>query len=278
MTTTANGAQPTVYGHFISQPTRSVIWALNMKNVPFTFVKRQPIVGDGNKPEFLAKFPTGTFPALEDGDLRITEGNAILTYLAQKHQWTDWYPGCESTPASESEWLNRYQKRAVIDMWLHWLHLNLRPASMIVFRVFITNLKIANDDAALTEVAPKMGKQLAQGVEALRDPFEVLSCVLASQHRNGIPFICSASPTSGPTLVDIAFYSELDQLETMGFADAVQLFKEYPSIVRWMGEMKKLPKHDDVRRTLRKVSAMFHPIVMKAVAAMPPLPRSRSKL
>jgi glutathione S-transferase len=35
--------------------------------------------------EFRAKFPTGMAPALEDGDLRISESGAIALYLAHKH-------------------------------------------------------------------------------------------------------------------------------------------------------------------------------------------------
>lgn len=36
--------------------------------------------------EFRAKFPTGMAPAIEDGDLRISESAAILLYLAEKHR------------------------------------------------------------------------------------------------------------------------------------------------------------------------------------------------
>jgi glutathione S-transferase len=37
-------------------------------------------------PEYRAKFPTGQAPAIEDGELRISESGAILLYLAEKHR------------------------------------------------------------------------------------------------------------------------------------------------------------------------------------------------
>lgn len=95
-----------IYGHWVSQPSRAVMWALKMKNVPFKFVEINPQTGDTQKPDFLAKFPTHTIPTMEyDGlycsrsinfflqlETKIAESNAILLFLAERFGWDDLYP------------------------------------------------------------------------------------------------------------------------------------------------------------------------------------------
>jgi glutathione S-transferase len=51
--------------------------------VPFT---TKPMTrADLRGPEYRAKFPTGLSPAIEDGDVRISESAAIALYLAHQH-------------------------------------------------------------------------------------------------------------------------------------------------------------------------------------------------
>jgi len=78
-----------VHGVPLSQPWRAVVWPLLIKRVPFTNVMAVP--GGAGKlgtsaPTFLAKFPTGTVPAIEAPcGTKITEAAAILTFLADTH-------------------------------------------------------------------------------------------------------------------------------------------------------------------------------------------------
>ena len=66
--------------------------------------------------EFLAINPMGRVPALVDGDLKLWESNAILTYLAQK------FPGTNALPTD-------LEGRADADRWLHWQNAHLMMAS-----------------------------------------------------------------------------------------------------------------------------------------------------
>ena len=43
-------------------------------------------------PAYLKLNPTGTVPTLEDDGVVVLESAAMLSYLANKHQWTDLYP------------------------------------------------------------------------------------------------------------------------------------------------------------------------------------------
>ena len=66
-------------------------------------------------PEFLAINPMGKVPALTDGDFRLWESNAILTYLATK------FPETRALPTDA-------RGRADVDRWLHWQSCHLVPA------------------------------------------------------------------------------------------------------------------------------------------------------
>ncbi len=66
-------------------------------------------------PEYLAINPMGKVPALVDGDFRLWESNAILTYLATL------FPETGALPADP-------RGRADVDRWLHWQSCHLMPA------------------------------------------------------------------------------------------------------------------------------------------------------
>ncbi|MCK6370805.1 MAG: glutathione S-transferase family protein [Gammaproteobacteria bacterium] len=66
-------------------------------------------------PEYRAINPMGKVPALVDGDFRLWESNAILTYLATK------FPQTKALPADA-------RGRADVDRWLHWQSCHLMPA------------------------------------------------------------------------------------------------------------------------------------------------------
>ena len=66
-------------------------------------------------PDYLAINPMGRVPALTDGDFRLWESNAILTYLATV------FPQTKALPTDP-------RGRADADRWLHWQSCHLMPA------------------------------------------------------------------------------------------------------------------------------------------------------
>ena len=58
-----------LFGHATSQPTRAVLHLMAIKQVPYEFVKTDPMSGFDRA--FKDKFPSATIPALEDGELKI---------------------------------------------------------------------------------------------------------------------------------------------------------------------------------------------------------------
>jgi glutathione S-transferase len=69
----------TVYGH---PPTRAlrVIWMLEEMGVPYQLAK-VAFAARADDAEFMQANPIGSFPALRDGDVTMTESCAILQYL-----------------------------------------------------------------------------------------------------------------------------------------------------------------------------------------------------
>ncbi len=60
--------------------------------------------GAHKTPEFLAKNPNGQVPVLEDGDVVVSDSNAILVYLARQYA-PDWLPSDSVGEANVQRWL-----------------------------------------------------------------------------------------------------------------------------------------------------------------------------
>ena len=79
-----------IYGVPFSQPVRAVLWLMLYKQKSFELVLINPgssSEGGSRHPEYLAKFPTGTIPSIEDHDTGfvLSESHAIMSYLCNKH-------------------------------------------------------------------------------------------------------------------------------------------------------------------------------------------------
>ncbi len=53
-----------IYGHWISQPSRAVMWALLICKIPFTMVQVNPLKRETQSPEILKLNPLGKVPIL----------------------------------------------------------------------------------------------------------------------------------------------------------------------------------------------------------------------
>ncbi len=218
-----NSAPVVLYGVPFSQPVRAVMWLLLYKRMPFEIV----LINPGSKgetgsrnPAFLAKNPGGTIPTIEERDTGFVlgEAHAIMCYLANKHAWTDVYPG-------------DHRRRAAVDWYLHYHHRNVR-------------------DASIGLVAPKIRKDLdipqttqLAARATLTGALRALESGWLAQSR----FLTGAQLT----LADFAAYVEIGQLQS----DFTNLFDfaPYPNVRRWLGDMKQIDGHDDVHVVLAEL-------------------------
>lgn len=73
-----------LYGHPFSSFTWKPLIALYEREVPFIFHTVDP--GHPNNQALIAKLsPTGQFPALVDGDIEVTQSNAVIEYIDFNH-------------------------------------------------------------------------------------------------------------------------------------------------------------------------------------------------
>lgn len=84
---------------------RAALFA-SLLGVPHELVEVDLKAGAHKKPEFLALNPFGQVPVLQDGDIIVSDSNAILVYLAKKLGCADWLPEDARAAASVQRWLS----------------------------------------------------------------------------------------------------------------------------------------------------------------------------
>ena len=204
-----------VYGLPFSQPVRAVVWALLLKEQPFEMKLINPGhsgKGGSRHPDYLAKNPGGTIPCIEEPDSGYTlgEAHAILTYLVQKHAWTDLYP-------------ESLQERGRIDAYLHYHHRNVRECSMLVAAKVRKDL---NFSAAMQD----------QSRHAIAGAMKVLDQ----------DYLASSDYLFGDrvTLADLAACAEIAQLSAQ-YTNLYD-FSPYANLSAWLKKMSQVPGYDTV--------------------------------
>ena len=100
----------TVYGHWVSQPSRAVLWVLKMKGLPFTFKKKEPFKGDCDKEDYLAKFPTGD-PGYSPAGQDVTDLDQLRDDLYELKNGFVFYDVTGNPDPSESDYNANYGNR-----------------------------------------------------------------------------------------------------------------------------------------------------------------------
>lgn len=82
-----------LYRHPLSGHAHRVELFLSLLGLDAEIITVDLMQGEHKKPEFLAKNPAGQVPVLEDGEIVLSDSNAILVYLAQKYDRSaKWLP------------------------------------------------------------------------------------------------------------------------------------------------------------------------------------------
>lgn len=220
-------ARLTLRGVPLSQPVRAVLWGCAIKRLPIKFQLAVPGVatrGGTRSPDFLARHPLGTVPALEvegPGEappLNLCESTAILVYLAEQHgPWDDLWPRDPAVRARALEFLS-------------WSHSGLRPVSLAYFAPFVRPDKASACGDDWREHGLKTVKSAATTLDSYwlaRTPF------LAAEH---------------PTIADLCAYEELTQFD--GGHGALYDYAPHANVRRWLDEMARLPFHDEIHASL----------------------------
>ncbi|MBA55184.1 MAG: hypothetical protein CMK89_12085 [Pseudomonadales bacterium] len=168
----------TLYHFPHSQHGRRVVSLLEAAGLPYQVKHVALDAAEHESPEFLRINPNHQVPVLEDGDLRLTESNAILRYLCTQHELLSWYP---ANP----------RQRAKVDQWLDWNQCRLAPTvvDLVLHGVFLGE---QGDPQAV-----------ARGELALPERLAILESALQSDdYLTG----------SHPTIADLSVASNITQL------------------------------------------------------------------
>jgi glutathione S-transferase len=170
---------------------------LDCEMVPVDLTKREQ-----REPAFLTLNPFGRVPVLVDGDLTLSESQAILAYLGEK---------------TGRLWPNSAAGRAQALQWLFFLSQHIMPAtSEVALRIRAKVLGIPVDEAIV-----------ARGEKALPDVIRILEGRLAnSRWLLGAQF----------SLVDCAFCPILNVIEKAGFS-----FAEFPKVSAYLDAARARP-------------------------------------
>ncbi len=75
----------TLYYHILGQPSRAVLALLRLGNLKFEGKVVDLIKGEQRSPDYKAINVFGTVPCLVDGEVRIGESNAMMSYLCEAY-------------------------------------------------------------------------------------------------------------------------------------------------------------------------------------------------
>lgn len=191
---------PTLYSHPISQHCRRILALIEEAGLEMEIRTVSLDTGEHMSADYLAVNPNHQVPTLIDGDITLHESNAIMRYLCDKHDLSDWYPADLAA-------------RARIEQWLDWTQCRLGPATFFV----VYNTVFAGDQADKAAIAT--------GHSLLEDALPVLDAALADTD-----FIAGPAPT----IADLALASNITHL---ALADAAP---EHENTVAWIRRVCRL--------------------------------------
>jgi glutathione S-transferase len=191
-----------IHGHSWSNNARRVQMLCEELKIPYSYDTVDLMSGIQYTPEFQKLNPNSKVPVIEDDGFVLWESQAIMRYLADKHQAGALYP-------------KGLKERAIVDQWMDWNQTRLSPeASRIMYNLHFAGDK--RDDAAIEK---------ARGW--LKRILPVMETALAKQ-----PYLCGKDMT----LADIAIAPTVAYLEICQYD-----LNPYPSIRRWYEAIKQRP-------------------------------------
>jgi len=171
------------------------------------------------EPEIIKRNPNGQIPVIEEKDgFVLYESNAILPYLADKYKAHDWYP-------------TDLRARAKINQYLHWHHSAIRANATNGLFVPLVNYATKAISADVAKA------QIDKAKKVFPSQLAILEAHLKDHKWIGGSY-------EKPTIADLHAYTEIGQLQFLELWD----FKDLPHLRRWIADVEKLPKHDQVHK------------------------------
>ena len=126
-----------LWGRVTSSNVMKVLFLLDELGLPYERVDAGGTFGRTATAEYRAMQPVGLVPALEDGDFKLFESNAILRYIVNAHA-----PEAAVYPTAP-------RARGVIDAWLDFQQTTLGPPHTVFFIGLVRTPPTQRDGAAI---------------------------------------------------------------------------------------------------------------------------------
>jgi glutathione S-transferase len=168
-------------------------------------VRPKGMGGANDTPEFLALNPYGKVPVLEDGDLVLTESNAIMAYLAERHGFGPLWPADLAERAQILKW-----------QFLQGSHLSLAADGLLYENV----------------MKPMMGREPDEAARAsLIQSFHRCAAVL-DEALSKSPYLVAGRVTC----------ADLSVVTALMYARATQLpIDAHPPLAAWVARIQERP-------------------------------------
>ncbi|HHI89041.1 MAG TPA: glutathione S-transferase family protein [Hellea balneolensis] len=109
-----------LYGHFLSSPTNKVRFCLARLGLPHDYIHVDLAKGEQMGDDYLEINPHGRVPAIDDDGFRLSQSDAICTYLCAISGPSSFYPA-------------EAQAQAIINQWRDFASLHVLPALGRIF-------------------------------------------------------------------------------------------------------------------------------------------------
>jgi len=222
-----SGAGLKLYYDLMSQPSRAVYLFLKVNKLSFTSKPVALRKGEHLSEEYGKINPFHLVPVIDDNGFKLTESVAILKYLSDKYKVADhWYP-------------KDLQRRAMVDRFMAWQHLNLRMFGSMVFRTKVIDPRMNN--------APVDTVKLANFQSQLETTLDKIERIFLLDQ----PYLCGGDISIG----DLLGICELMQPLSVGH----EVFNGRPKLEAWAGRVKERlgGDFDEAHAQIYKIREMF---------------------
>lgn len=198
-----------LYYDLMSQPSRALYMFLRATKIPYEDCPVALRKGEHFTEEYAKINPFKKVPAIDHDGFKLTESVAILRYLTETFRGQipeHWYP---ADP----------KRRARVDEFMAWQHLNLRANGSLYFRGKFLEPEFfgkPRDDAKLQRHADR----LVVSLQEMEDVFL----------NRGKPFLCD----NDITVADLLGSCEVEQPRSVGF----DVFTGRPKLEAWMNRVR----------------------------------------
>ncbi|KAI3924946.1 hypothetical protein MKW98_002855 [Papaver atlanticum] len=246
-----------VYCFRMSQPSRAILIFCKVNGINFEEITVDLTKGEHKLPEYEEINPFGQVPSIVDGDLKLFESHAILSYIACAFPGVSdhWYPSdvaklpCLGTLLSIFKPLSKKKsyvaKRAKIHSVLDWHHSNLRrgAAPFCLHTVLGPLLGIPTSPEAAAEAEKILISSLSQ-----------LESVWLNENGN---FLLG---NSQPSIADLSLVCEIMQFEILYEKDRIRVLSPFKKVLKWIEDTRiaTSPHFEEVHKVLLAAKSEMH--------------------